>query len=300
MVYLAILFGLLICVGIIDINVRFPLNYELYINYLLEKMEGLNPQYMYLKDKVSPILIKVGYNLLYGLSVCQIEMKNMLVPHIKRFRQYLKDNNIIEEITTQIVKTIDKNNNIDSICIISNKTPLELFSGIYDENRHIGLFLCDKNFDTNCVNYIYYEKTPVTKDYKLSNIKFMMIELEHENTKHTIELKNAEHNYYIVNNSLNQNFFKYYLKHILKVPINEDNFEYKLTIIDHNVDFINLQHHQHIVIEEQGYKIYPEKITNNSEDTQNTTSTSSTDITDEPASGSGNESDDFVKLDADN
>ena len=84
-----------------------------------------------------------------------------------------------------------------------------------------GMLVSDKNEETGCINKIYYKDIVSTIEYKLSKINFMMIELEHEGNKHTIELKNDIFNYYIVNNFLNQNFFKYYLKNILKVPINE-------------------------------------------------------------------------------
>lgn len=306
MVYLAILLGLLVGSGFL--NIRFPFNYELYINYLFEKIEWLNPQYNYLKDKVSPILIKLGYNLLYGFSVCQIKInniKNMLVPYLKRFKQYLKDNNILVEINIQIVEKIDKNGNIENMLTITDKTPLDLFQCMFNENS-VGVILYDKNFDTECVNCVYQENMPISRNYTVSKISFMMVELEHENKKYSIELKNNKYNYYIVNNSLNQNFFKYYLKNVLKTEINEDNFEYNLTIIDHNVNFITINHHQYIVINEHGYKIYPEETVNTTHITREVTTEVTTEITTEiTTEGSDNNSDsersdDFVKLETTN
>ena len=276
-------------VGYQNFNINILINYDTYLSSLLEKMSNL-------KNIVTPFVINVGYNLMYCFSICQIQMnkmKNRLVPYLKILEKFLNDKNIIVKIKTQIIKKIDKNGNIENTLIISDKTPLETVPIILDENS-VGVILYDTNVDTGCVNCVYSENMEITRDYKVSKISFMSVELEHETKKHTIELKNASHNYYIVNNSLNQNFLKYYLKTVLKTDINEDNFEYNLSIIDNNVNFITLNHHQHIIINEYGYKIYPEEIKNTF-----TTEDIIEDIIEDHISISGNESDkssDFVNV----
>lgn len=302
MAYLAILFSLIVGLELMGLNIIIiPFDYEIYMNYLFEKIEVLNPTLKYFKEKTTEILIKLGYSLLYGFSICQIKlnkMKNMLVPHIEIFKKYLKDNGIIlGNVRNQIVKIIDKNGNIENMITLSDKTPLEIYSNIYDEDKHIGLVLSDKNLETGCINHIYNEKFPITKDYNLSKISFMMIELEYQNEKYVISLKDNDHNYYIVNNSLNKNFFKYYLKNILKVPINENDFDYKLTIIDHNVNFITILPHQTIIIDEHCYNIYSEEIDDKSNKIQNNTDIINNIIIDEHGSES-DKSDDFVKLES--
>lgn len=293
-----------------NINVRFPFDYEIYINYLFEKIEGLKPQYMYLKEKIEPVIIKLGYNLLYGFSVCQIQMNkmiNMLVPYVKICKKYLKDNNILVEVKVQTLNLIDNNGDINTKFTISDKSYAlsELCESIFDNERVSGVVLHDNDNEGKCKNKIYMEKRPELKegklDYKLTKFAFMMVELEHNNEKHIIELKNDEYNYYIVNNSLNKNFFKYYLKNILKAPINYNNFDYTVTIIDHNVNFITLLPEQYIIFNETDYTIFPisetDKSTNcvDSSDTINTTNNN-----DEEDSIDSDKSDGFVKLDADN
>jgi len=307
MMYLIILISLIVGFQFMEVNLRFPIHYEIYINYLFEKIEGLKPQYMYLKEKIEPVIIKLGYNLLYGFSVCQIQMNkmiNMLVPHVKRLKKYLKDNNIIVEVKPQILNTINKNGIINTKMIISDKAYdlSQICENIFDAENVSGVVLHDKNSDTNCVNRIYMEKCPELKegklDYKLSKISFMMVELEHNNEKHKIELKNDEYNYYIVNNSLNQNFFKYYLKNILKASTNDDNFNYTVTIIDHNVNFITLLPEQYIIFNEDDYTIFPISETNkptNCVDISDTTNNN-----DEQDSIDSDKSDGFVKLEPDN
>jgi hypothetical protein len=114
----------------------------------------------------------------------------------------------------------------------------------------------DKNVETTCVNNLFYTSFPTTFDYKVSKISFMSIELEYENKIHSINLKNNKYNYYIVNNCLNKMFFKYYIKNVLKTQINTDDFDYKLSIIDNNVNMITLLPNQYILILEDDYQIH--------------------------------------------
>lgn len=309
MTYLIILISLIVGFQFMNINVRFPFNYDIYINYLFEKIEGLKPQYMYLKEKMVPVIIKLGYNLVYVFSVCQIQMNkmiNMLVPYVKNVKKYLKDNNIIVEVKTQTLNLIDKNGIIKTRFLISNKSYNlgELCEGIFDDKNVSGIVLHDIDDKTECINKIYMEKCPELKegklDYKLSTISFIMVELEHNNEKHKIELKNDEHNYYIVNNSLNQNFFKYYLKNILQASINDDIFDYTVTIIDHNVNFITLLPEQYIIFNENDYTIFPILETNKPTNCVDISDTITTNNNDEQVSIDSDKSDDFVKLESDN
>jgi len=113
----------------------------------------------------------------------------------------------------------------------------------------------DKKVETECVNNVFYTSFPTTFDYNISKISFLSIELEHENKIYSIHLKNNKYNYYIINNCLNQTFFKYYIKNIIKSSINEANFDYKVTIIDNNVNIITLLPNQCLLIREDDYQI---------------------------------------------
>jgi hypothetical protein len=307
MIYLAIItIGLILGLELMGIGFRFQLDYDTYNKYV-----NINLNELFVK--ISPTLIKLCYKLLYTFSVCQIQFNKLIkliTPYVKDVKKYLKDKGFIEEVKTQIIDIISKNGDVENVLIISDKTPLEELSNGFDPDRHAGVLLSDKDFETGCINMIYYEKTPVIRDYKLSNINFMMIELEHENEKHPIVLKDDTYNYYIVNNSLNQNFFKYYLKNVLKVPINEANFDYTVSIIDHNVNILTLLPHQHIVFNEHDYTVFPILETNDtteSEETNDTCVPESTDTqlsncinNDEQSISDSDKSDDFVKLDSEN
>ena len=80
-----------------SININLLINYEIYMAQLTENIKNL-------KERLTPLLIKIGYNLLYSFSVCQIEfnkIKNIIEPKWKLlFRfcyKYLKDKDLILE-----------------------------------------------------------------------------------------------------------------------------------------------------------------------------------------------------------
>jgi hypothetical protein len=149
---------------------------------------------------------------------------------------------------------IDENGNeINKIL----KNNIEFIKLSCEKHNYSGFFLMDKNVETECVNYVFYTNFPTTFDYKVSTISFMSVELEHENKIYSINLKNNKYNYYIVNNCLNQLFFKYYIKNVLKTQINTDTFDYKLSIIDNNVNIITLLPNQYIIIMKDDYQIHP-------------------------------------------
>ena len=210
-----------------------------------------------LTEKITPLMISLCYNCVYIYSLCNIKfniVKNTINRQFMLLWSYLKENKILTETIT-IINTfilIDANGNEINI-IMSNKNNVEFIELACKPHNYSGLFLMDKNIETECVNNVFYTSFPTTFDYKISKISFMSIKLEYENKIYSINLKNNKYNYYIVNNCLNQTFLKYYIKNILKIPINETKFDYKLSIIDNNVNFITLLPNQYILIMEDDY-----------------------------------------------
>lgn len=280
------MYFLLLSILLLFASVTYPHDYERIINYCFTKINQK-------KDVLTPYLIDIGFKLIYGFSVCQIQfnkVKNLIVTNMKCIEQYLIDNNIIKEVRKQIIEILNKNGEIEDMLVISNKTDLKELSINFDPNRYSTLLLCDKNMETGCVNKIFFTEYPKTFDYEVSNVKFMMMEIEYENSKYCIELKNNSHNYYIVNNSLNQTFFKYYLKNILNVVIKQDNFNYIVTIIDHNANIITLLPHQHLIFDKSDYTIHPLNIE---------TMPTNTIIDEQESNSDTDKSEDFVKLESD-
>ena len=107
------------------IGFSFPINYEIYLS---EIWEIINNQ----KEKLNPLMIKIGYHLVYGFSLCQIQynrIKNVVSPKINILRSsinnYLKNNGIMVEKNDQMLILIDNNGNEIHNIIISNKDDIK-------------------------------------------------------------------------------------------------------------------------------------------------------------------------------
>ena len=219
------------------------------------KVFNISFQNDYIKHKLTQLMISLGYNFLYIFSLCTIKfniIKNKINKPFILLSSYLIENKILTEKRINMLVLIDENGNeINKIL----KNNIEFIKLECKKHNYSGLFLMDENVETKCVNNVFYTSFPTTLDYKVSKISFMSVELEYENKFHLITLKNNKYNYYIVNNCLNQLFFKYYIKNVLKMQINTDTFDYKLSIIDNNVNIITLLPNQYILIMEDDYKI---------------------------------------------
>lgn len=266
-IYLAIIAVILMCETNIE-NVS--INCEPYIATILENIHNQ-------KEKWEPTIINMGYNFLYCFSLCQIQynkIKSIILPIVSPkiivvysdIKNYLKDRGFIVESTSKRVILID-NNGIEICELVTkhkNKKDDDFQEMLNTQLDYSSILLLDKNNDIGCTNCIFYQTFPESLNYEISEINFMAIELEHNNKNYAINLKTECYNYYIVNNSLNQHFFKYYIQNVLKTSINPEKFDYKVTIIDHDVNIITLLPHQHLILEKNSYKIYNEPNTSGS------------------------------------
>jgi len=208
-----------------------------------------------LTEKTTQLMISLCYNCVYIYSLCNIKfnlIKNTMNRPFMLLWSYLKENKILTDKIINTIVLIDTNGNEITKFLKNNVEFIELAC---KKNNYSGLFLMDKKVETECVNNVFYTSFPTTFDYNISKISFLSIELEHENKIYSIHLKNNKYNYYIINNCLNQTFFKYYIKNIIKSSINEANFDYKVTIIDNNVNIITLLPNQCLLIREDDYQI---------------------------------------------
>jgi hypothetical protein len=99
------------------------------------------------------------------------------------------------------------------------------------------------------------------------------MDLSYNSQIYPIELQNDTYNHYIINNKLNSEFYQYYLKNILNISIENDKFDYKVQLIDHNVNILELSPQQELLIKENDYEIIniniPETIEQNENKEEN-------------------------------
>lgn len=240
-------------------------------------------------NKLSPLIMDISYKLFYCFSWSQIHLSK-LKTFINSFcDKYLKEKGwIVVDTDLRELVFIDYNGNEMYNVNIENKNDINYIKNRYDKLNYSSVIMIDKFVDKTCVNYVFYEKIPISFDYKVSNVKFIAIDIDYNNKKYLINLKDNDINFYIVGNCLNKKFFKYYIKNILKINVDdEDEFNYNVNIIDNNVSIFNLLPHQSIIINEDDYKIC--SIENKNCNAENT-------IDNELSNSDSDKSDDYVKL----
>jgi hypothetical protein len=207
-------------------------------------------------------LLNFGYNLLYWFSLCQIKLNQLsriASLYVKKTTTYLKDNNYISpDLKMKTIQYINNNTGAVDSCLVLPETRLlsVIKNGFECDNLH-SIFITHKNEDTGRIHKLFLTSCPETIDYKLSNVEFIQVEIQYGTIKCNVVLKTVDYTFYLVNNTLNANFFRYYLRTIAGYEIDETNFNYIVTIIDGNADMFTMSPTQSIVFhEENTYTLY--------------------------------------------
>ena len=215
-------------------------------------------------------IMNLGYNLVYCYSLAQIKCNKIkrVVSNTKiglnitilwdALINFLKENELIKETEKIYTITTYKDGTKTNFDFLTNSDTLSDIANCLLENKDIFdlIIVSDKKDESEQINKIHYTEFPqILDDYKHSTIKFFSIELEYKDTIHSIELTNENYNHYIVNNVLNKEFFKYYLTNVLNIEIDKNTFDYKLSIIDHNVNVVELTQNDSLVIKENNYEL---------------------------------------------
>jgi hypothetical protein len=204
------------------------------------------------------VFIVLGYNAIYYFSCCQIYFNKikMLVTYlyntITNYTGSVNSQKPSQEFTIKICN----NGNLLQEFVIHKLYDTREEVNITDELKNIYnydlILMNDNKNNVKCLDKTY---NLINLVYRMSSVKFMAMEIWYNNNTYSICLKNENENYYIVGNIFNKDFFKYYLTNKLEVQINNDIFDYKLNIIDNNVNLIELLPNQIIIIGENDYEI---------------------------------------------
>jgi hypothetical protein len=195
-------------------------------------------------EDIRPVGITIFHKLIYLYSFCQIQ--------IVKIKKYICDDNVVHNSGDESMEILHNN----SLVFAQTRTKRLDYKCIYDliTTSHM---VYDLAIYTNANNHkICYNKiTDKTNyNYELSDIKFISINVTYNDANYTVNLQTDDYNYYVVNNTINNVFVKYYLKHILKIEIDND-FKYKLELIDNNACVKCLEANESIIIQKNEYKI---------------------------------------------
>ena len=230
----------------------FQVDYEQIENIFENQINNLNISIM-----------SLGYNLVYCYSVTQIKcnkIKNDVINTTIGSKIHILWTALINWLKKEKIYIITtyKDGTKSNFDFFANSDTLSDIANLLLENKDTFdlIIVSDKKDESEQMNYIHYTEFPqILDDYKHSNIKFFSVELEYKDTIHSIELTNEIYNHYIVNNVLNKHFFKYYLTNVLNIEIDKNTFDYKLSVIDHNVNIVELTQNDSLIIKENNYEL---------------------------------------------
>ena len=187
--------------------------------------------YIYRPISCQYLLTKMGYYGVYFVSYIQIKIRNILPKLL-----FNNKNNLL----------IDTDTNNDN----------QLFIILLNHN-YINRLLTNKNtpLDKTINHNIYLTQN---EKYELSDIHFIDVSLSYDNNIYPITFKTDTYNFYIVYNKIDKHFIEYYMRHFLKILLPVDTsteLDYKLDIIDHNADLIELTNKDTLILYKQDYII---------------------------------------------
>jgi hypothetical protein len=289
----------------------YPTDYEIIVNIIENRMKNL-------KEDLEPQMISLGYNLLYYYSLAQIYFNKFIKfvsPHISvlwiALINFLRENKLIDKQKNVTLVEIYKGGQmVNNISIHEHNTYnlLNIIGEPINKDNYDFIIITERNIDYNQNDKIHYTELPqLLEDYKYSNIRFFALDLTYKNETHSIDLKNENFNHYIVNNVLNKEFFNYYLTNVLDVEIDKNNFDYKVALVDHNVNMVELTPNDYLIINEDDYEIKKinnvlelNTITQTNDNTNEESKEKDEEIeADEDEAEESDKSDDYVKLDKD-
>jgi len=140
-----------------------------------------------------------------------------------------------------IYNYININNDL-TICIKFNE----------EQNLYYKLIL---HYNPDYAKKTYLESLKVEQ----ADYKFIMTEITINNNNISIHFTNEKYNYLIVDNKLNNQFIMYFLKthytDFVKDLSDSEIENYKIKIIDHNVNVVEFDNTKSLIINKTGYEI---------------------------------------------
>jgi hypothetical protein len=91
--------------------------------------------------------------------------------------------------------------------------------------------------------------------YEASSVRFISVKIEIDSVEYDIKMCSPTHSFYVSGNDLNVDWVRYYFLKFNKIVLSAD-VEYKMTVIDDDVNFIVLNQFECIELDRDNYNIY--------------------------------------------
>lgn len=187
--------------------------------------EILNKKYPGFYKKIA---VRIAYNFIRFYSKVELFYKNNLkslpVNNKDEFISFINNNTSVLVLEADEVLKLDEFPNCDFI--------------IYQD---------DKN---NCL--FSYELEEDSLECKNTEYTFMLVEVVVGTETYKIDLKSDNYNYYVVGNAFNQVIISYLLKKLFDL---DDIKQYKVKLIDQNVELIEFDEHKSLLLNKDAYEI---------------------------------------------
>ena len=228
------------------LNFFYPITYEVYLNRL--------------KTYFQNTLIIVGFNSIYLYSRVQLFLIKLVI-EVNAFIEYFNLNGLLDVWNGGDGLVHDK---VKFISFIKNGLVVNnyfLDNSIFEKNAFI-----NKNIDFDLIAYftfdqsnymVLYHSIPDNLEYRQVNYKFIQIEIVLGDICFNIKLSNESYNFYVVNNKIDCEFILYFLKiyYIDRITSlsNDVLLNYKINIIDQDVNKIELDRNKTLTFQENSY-----------------------------------------------
>jgi len=211
----------------------------IYFNLMYYKKYGTIPNY----------LLNISYNLSYNSIYYYSKLQLRFMKTTNNITKYIKTTPCLNNLLNYINQNDDKNiysyTNINHYLTICSKFNEE-------ENLDYKLIL---HYNPVYEKKIYLESLKVEQ----ADYKFIMTEITINNINISIHFTTEKYNYLIVYNKLNNIFIMYFLKthytDFVKDLSDSEIENYKIKIIDHNVNVVEFDSTKSLIINKTGYEI---------------------------------------------
>ena len=220
-------------------------------------------------EKYDEVFFNVSFKLLFLFSKSQIIINRTNRYLVDNFNQVMIENpkiNIFIENCINYYNRFTKNTNSihdiefisDGKIIYSDSKKNIINDAINFQMSYDFIIYSDYNLTENTYINKKIQKSIENKnfDYELSDISFILSEIIIGDKIIKVDFKTENYNYYIVNNTFNEKFIlyflsKHYISEIKDIPIDSIK-QFKMKIIDYNVDTKNYDNLVNIQIQKKG------------------------------------------------
>ena len=202
-------------------------------------------------EQHTKFIIESSYNLIYYFSFVQIKITKFFSYLSNKYVTFVKSNPRLSEFVDKLEKK--QKNTIEYISnnsnLVSHEKPNSFDFIIYSD------FTDNSNKNNKLI--LHESSDEETIKYEVTKYNFILCEITIGGKTTKIDFKNDNYNFMIVNNKIDALFVNYFMKKYYKYEDISDVlwFDYKIKILDQNVNDVFLDTTKEIVLGLENYEV---------------------------------------------